>query len=43
MLRVLYLIDSEIWLNILQDDCQFGYITKLKKETVCLMPWDLTH
>ncbi len=36
MLRVLYLIYSKFWLNILLDDCQFGYITKLKKKKPCV-------
>jgi hypothetical protein len=33
---VLYLICSQIWLNLLVNDCQFGYITKLKKRTLVL-------
>jgi hypothetical protein len=27
-----YLVYSQIWLYLLMDDCQFGYITKLKKK-----------
>jgi hypothetical protein len=27
-----YLVNSQIWLNLFVVDCQFGYITKLKKQ-----------
>ncbi len=27
-----YLVYRKIWLNLLVGDCQFGFITKLKKE-----------
>jgi hypothetical protein len=29
---LLYLVYSQIWLYLLVDDCQFRYITKLKKK-----------
>jgi hypothetical protein len=34
--QVLYLVYSQIWLNLLVKNCQFGYITKLKKRTLVL-------
>jgi hypothetical protein len=27
-----YLVNSQIWLNLFVVDCQFGYITKFKKQ-----------
>jgi hypothetical protein len=33
---VLYLVCSQIWLNLLVNDCQFSCITKLKKRTLVL-------
>jgi len=33
---VLYLVCSQIWLNLLVNDCQFSCIKKLKKRTLVL-------
>jgi hypothetical protein len=32
---------GQIWLNLLVDDCQFGYITKLKKKHILLVTMGL--